>query len=283
MNEGFAKLKDIGAQKIHETTHIARLHVQALLDENFENLNSIQFLGFISILEREYGIDLSELKNNGLTYFDENIVEVKEEKKVKVFIPHKKKGTLTFFYIAIAAMVFIAFSYLNIFSTNCEVPDIIKVDNSAIESATSNLSIETVDIKTDDIEGSAIKEEVNLDNSIESNQADKVTKQKAKVKEVKKASDEIVSFKIIPTLEVWLGYIELGTHKKNQKTFTDELVLDTSKDWILAFGHGHISIEVNGIIKKFKNPKNIRFSYINGELKEIDLEEFKDLNKGSRW
>jgi len=279
MNEGFAKLKDIGAQKIHETTHIARLHVQALLDENFENLNSIQFLGFISILEREYGIDLSELKNNGLTYFDENTVEVKEEKKVKVFVPHKKKGTLTFFYIAIAAMIFIVFSYLNIFSTNCEVPDVIKVDNSAIESATSNLSIEAVGIKIDDINSSVIKE-VNLDNSTESNQADKVTKQ---VNKVKKASDEIVSFKIITTNEVWLGYIDLATYKKGQKIFSDEFSLDPSKDWILAFGHGHISIEVNGIIKKFENPKNIRFSYINGELKEVSLEEFKALNKGSRW
>ena len=279
MNEGFAKLKDIGAQKIHETTHIARLHVQALLDENFENLNSIQFLGFISILEREYGIDLSELKNNGLTYFDENTVKVKEEKKVKVFVPHKKKGTLTFFYIAIAAIIFIAFSYLNIFSTNCEVPDVIKVDNSAIESATSNLSIEAVGIKIEDI-NSSINKEVNLDNSTEPNQADKVTKQ---VNKVKKASDEIVSFKIITTNEVWLGYVDLATYKKGQKIFSNEFSLDPSKDWILAFGHGHISIEVNGIIKKFKNPKNIRFSYINGELKEIGLEEFKALNKGSRW
>ncbi|MCK4974085.1 MAG: hypothetical protein KAR81_02440 [Sulfurimonas sp.] len=280
MNEGFAKLKDIGAQKIHETTHIARLHVQALLDENFENLNSIQFLGFISILEREYGIDLSELKNNGVAYFDENTVEVKEEKKVKVFVPHKKKGTLTFFYIAIVAMIFIAFSYLNIFSPNCEVPDVIKVDNSAIESATSNLSIEAVSIKTDDINNSTelnqadkVTKQVNLDSPTESNQDNKV----------EKASDELVSFKIVPTNEVWLGYIDLATYKKDQKIFSDEFSLDPSKDWILAFGHGHISIEVNGIIKKFKNPKNVRFSYISGELKELSLEEFKGLNKGSRW
>ena len=82
---------------------------------------------------------------------------------------------------------------------------------------------------------------------------------------------------------MWLGYVDLATYKKGQKIFSDEFSLDPSKDWILAFGHGRINIEINGIIKKFENPKNIRFSYIDGELKEISLEEFKGLNKGRRW
>ena len=37
------------------------------------------------------------------------------------------------------------------------------------------------------------------------------------------------------------------------------------------------------IIKKFKIRKNVRFLYENGELKQIDLKEFRELNKGARW
>ena len=51
MNEGFDKLKSIGAQKIHEATHIARAQIQALLHERSEDMNKSQFIGFISILE----------------------------------------------------------------------------------------------------------------------------------------------------------------------------------------------------------------------------------------
>lgn len=277
MNEDLGKLKDIGAQKIHEATHISRANIQAFLHESFDDITKIQFLGFISILEREYGVNLDEVKSKGLEYFDEKTLETQEDRAVDVFVPPKKKRNLALLYITIAAVIFFAFSYLNIFSTNYEVSDVVTVDNSAIESAKNNLSIAVAEIKTDDTNGSEIKEievkDVNLDNSSGSQQ----------VKEVKKESDEIVSFKIIATNEVWLGYIDLATYEKGQKLFLDEFSLDPNKDWLLAFGHGHISIEVNGIIKKFKNPKNVRFSYINGELKEINFEEFKALNKGSRW
>jgi hypothetical protein len=289
MNEDFNKLKNIGAQKIHEETHISRANIQAFLHENFDSMSKVQFLGFISIFEREYGVNLDEVKSKGLEYFDENTPKTKEERTVDVFVPSKRKRNLALFYITIAVVIFVVFSYLNIFSINYKVLDVVNVDNSAIESAKNNLSIAVTEIKTDDINSSAIKE-VNLDNSTESNQADKVkkvieAKKVIEVNEIKKPQQpkEIVSFKIIPTNKVWLGYIDLATYKQGQKLFLDEFPLDPNKDWLLSFGHGYISIEVNGIIKKFKNPRNLRFSYTNGELKEINIKEFKALSKGSKW
>jgi hypothetical protein len=51
----------------------------------------------------------------------------------------------------------------------------------------------------------------------------------------------------------------------------------------LAFGHGNISIETNGVSHEFKTHKNMRFLYKNGVLKEIDVEEYKTLNGGKIW
>ena len=93
----------------------------------------------------------------------------------------------------------------------------------------------------------------------------------------------VTSFTIKPKIKVWLGYVDLNTHKKYQKTFEDEFSLDPSKDWLLAFGHGHVNILINGVKKEYKIKKNVRFFYKDGELKEISLEEFKELNKGDRW
>ena len=92
MNKGLKKLKSIGSQKIHETTHISKAHVQAILDEKFDNLHSVQLAGFVSILEREYDIDLSELKNNAILYFNENIQEDLEEKNVNVRSEERRVG-----------------------------------------------------------------------------------------------------------------------------------------------------------------------------------------------
>ena len=278
MSEDFDKLKEVGVQKIHEITHISKVHIEAVLHDNFENISKVQLFGFISILEREYTVNLDDLKNRAVKYFEEHTQEPNEQKKINVFQSSKKKINLIPIYIAIVIVIFASFMLLNINSSQSEVSEDIKVDNSAIESIKNNLSTVVIDNNSSIV-------------SVESNQTDKVTKQmnldsfteSNQASEVKKASDEIISFKIIPNIEVWLGYIDLQTYKKYQKIFSNEFVLDPSKDWLLSFGHGHINIEVNGILKKYEIKKNMKFSYINSELKEIDLEEFKSLNRGSRW
>ena len=66
MSEDFEKLKKIGVQRIHEATHISRIHAQAILNCSFEDMTKIQLNGFISILQREYSLDLSDLRDKSL-------------------------------------------------------------------------------------------------------------------------------------------------------------------------------------------------------------------------
>jgi len=80
-----------------------------------------------------------------------------------------------------------------------------------------------------------------------------------------------------------MGYIDLQTYKKYQKLFKDEIELDPNKEWLLSLGHGNVSFEINGELKEFNSKKNMRFIYKDSKLKEINLKEFMQLNKGSRW
>jgi len=91
------------------------------------------------------------------------------------------------------------------------------------------------------------------------------------------------SLKIIPNIKVWVGYIDLQTYKKYQKIVSDELVLDPEKNWILVCGHGDLNIEANSEIHEFKDKNNLKFSYIDGVLKKITYNEFKNLNRGNKW
>lgn len=275
MSEGFDKLKDIGVQKIHEATHISRVHVQAFLHECFDDMTKIQFLGFVSILEREYGVNLSDLKAKALEDFDAVTEKAKEEDGAKVFVS-KKKRNLTIIYIATAIIIFIAFAMSTIINPDSPTSDINGVDDSVIESAKNNMMIvarennESIEENNESIE--QVKD-VNLDKPSGFQQAP----------EVKKESGKNLSFKIIPKHELWLGYIDLSTFERDQKLFSDELSLDPDKDWLLTLGHGYISIEINGVIKEFTNPKTVRFSYINKELKELTFKEFKSLNRDNEW
>jgi hypothetical protein len=46
MNSDLNKLKEIGAQKIYEQTHVSKEHVQSILHSSFEGLSKVQFFRF---------------------------------------------------------------------------------------------------------------------------------------------------------------------------------------------------------------------------------------------
>lgn len=275
MSEDFEKLKKFGAQKIHDDTHISVVHAQAILHESFADMNSVQLFGFISILEREYALDLSELREKAKEHFKNNTPTT--DNKILSNSLIKKKRKFKPIYI-IFGVITAALSAYFIIEPSKDIS--YKIDNSTIESAKSNI----LEIQND--KNSSMTDENSTLNAEKTEELPKsVETVETEAVEIKDAGAEaqIFSFKIIPNNKVWLGYIDLKDYKRYQQVLSDELILDPAKEWLLLFGHGYVSIEIDGEIKKFTNPKNIIFSYINSELKEIDMEEFKRLNKGRGW
>ena len=138
MSYGLDKLKLIGVQKIHEVTHLTKHHVKSILDETFEGINRVQFVGFISILEREYNVDLSELKTKGMVYFQE-INDENPNSKHNVFVTPKKKKNLIPVYITLVVLIFIAVAAYSILSSSTSIKiqdkELKKLDNKIINSA----------------------------------------------------------------------------------------------------------------------------------------------------
>jgi hypothetical protein len=93
----------------------------------------------------------------------------------------------------------------------------------------------------------------------------------------------VKSFKIIPSSQLWIGYIDLSTYKKYQKLFTGELDIDPNKDWILTLGHGYVKIEIDGEVTEFNDKLNIRLLYKDSKISKISFSEFKELNRGNKW
>ncbi|OHD96796.1 MAG: hypothetical protein A3E21_03480 [Sulfurimonas sp. RIFCSPHIGHO2_12_FULL_36_9] len=277
MSSGFEKLKSIGVQKIHEATHISRAHIQGILQENFEDMNSVQLAGFISILEREYSVDLSELKNKAKEHFKNSSHSVKKAKAVNVFLAHKKKKRLTLTYI-ISGVAFVGLIAIFIISSSSD--DVVKVDNSVIESAQSNISVAQSEQNSTVVDKNSTLDEEKLEEPSSSPVPIEVVNPEAAAP---KAAIQAPSFKIMPNSKVWMGYIDLATGARNQKIFSDELLLDPAKEWLLFIGHGQMNIEINGVTTSFNNKNSMRFLYKNSELKEIDSKEFKNLNSGKAW
>jgi hypothetical protein len=275
MSDGLDRLKNIGAQKIHEQTHIARHHVQALLHEAFEDMTKIQMQGFISILQREYSVDLSEFKAKVDEYYLLNAPEI-DDGETRFFVSPTRKKKYTYVYVLIAIAVFAVaiFFTLEEINQSSEKTDNYNIDNSAIQNAQESM------LKSDKLE--ALQEAEDKNETIEEEAKEEKIKEEEKTLE-SKAVDVVKSFKIMPTSELWIGYIDRSNYKKYQKTFSGELELDPKKEWLLSLGHGYVKIEIDGEIREFNERSNLRLLYKDSNITKISFTEFKELNKGQKW
>lgn len=275
MSEGLIKLQEIGALKISEETHISKQHVQALIEENFKALHKVQFLGFISILERDYHIDLSEVKEKGLKFYSESI---SSNGTASVFIEKKSKKSSKALYIIVAFVVFVLGIYYNIDSDTSNMD----VNATQVESVTQEIEA-LVENNISDLEVSFLDANQSDEVSEDANAAVVNEEVAHEVTSSKTSNTAKKSLKIFTDKKLWFGYIELDTENKTQKSFTGEFDLDASKNWLLLFGHNNIEIELDGQVQEFEKSKNVQFLYKDGVLTQISLEEFQKLNKGNKW
>lgn len=278
MNSGLDKLKEIGAQKIYEQTHISKEHVQAIIHNSFEGLNKVQILGFISILEREYGVDLSEIRDEAIIYFDDhNNVGGEDDHGVFISTHEKKSNKSSYIFLGLLIILgALYYTYTNdlIVSKNLDDTIIEDVKENVVEQNISNYE-----------NSSASDNELDVNSTLELNTTKAQEQNDVElIKEVEEQEPlESHVLKVIPRSKVWMGYIELDTNKHHQKIITDSFELDTTKDWLIVFGHANLDIEIDGQKQSYREQGNIRFLYQNGKLEKIPFKEFKKLNRGNTW
>ncbi|WP_235853158.1 hypothetical protein [Helicobacter labacensis] len=86
---------------------------------------------------------------------------------------------------------------------------------------------------------------------------------------------------ITPKEEIWMESIDLSNKKKSQITIKDRLILETKgHKWLLAFGHGNVSLEANGQVSDFHQERPLRLLYTpkNG-LRRISYAHYQERSK----
>lgn len=291
--DGLDKLKEIGAQKIHEKTHITREHIEAILHNSFDGMNKIQFSGFLSILEREYDVNLSDVKIKGLEYYLN--LGGKMPRNSSVFIETRTKTKKTpYIIMALLVVIIVAFFILNERFFENDMEKVQDIDNENIENTKSNILPEPIldtkkEIFNSEENLSTIKieqtpQDINV--SLEKEKIQEKEKVQEKVqpnKQIKLEESTINSFKIIPNKRLWMSYRDLKEDKLYEKTFLGELSLDPKKDWLLNLGHGNTKFELDGENLDFSSVRNMKFLYKNHTLKEISSTEFKQILKDHKW
>ena len=305
--EGFNTLQELGSKEIASATHIPVAHVESILKKQYETFQKPQFFGFLSILEREYKIDLSALKQEYL--FSRAEEEISKETTIDITETSSKllengKELLVNKKVIYGAgggvVVLLLIVLLSTMDFSPTQEQKIEINNTAIDQAKKNLNIEPVHV--------ANVEEMMQNNDVESAEFGqdsqkanistvKKTPTKQKSNPVKKAKSTIDSlepvsstepmmplyFRIIPKGRLWLGIIDADTHRRRVETISEPLILDAEKSWLIVTGYGHLDMDCGDTTTKHRIDHKLLFLYEGGICQIIDKEEFKARNRGKSW
>lgn len=275
----FEDLQNLGVNPLHEHTHISRHQLELLLNKSFDQLTRVQFMGFVSILEREYAIDLTALRNE----YDTQISKQKSFEGVTPSTVLQAHSTARQKWIvgaigAIIILVLVASMTQGELST-APKEEVMQLNSAIVDVFEENNTIETnttaeANITESNISEANISEQSLLVSSYEQNSS-VVTDSTGKKFEN--------ALSINPSSKVWVGMMDVATGKKTQQITKEPIVIDTTKNWLFVFGHGRLQIVTTEGSTTLKERNAIWFAYENGSLQQLSREEFELKNHGSKW
>ena len=96
-------LEEHTIKAISEKTNISESNIDALVSSDFQKMNKVKAMGFLSIIEREYHADLSELRTEATEYYK----GIRKDESITLGLPQptEKKGKSKFFMFIIFVMI----------------------------------------------------------------------------------------------------------------------------------------------------------------------------------
>ncbi|MCK9374173.1 MAG: hypothetical protein M0P91_13405 [Sulfuricurvum sp.] len=281
----FEELQSLGVESVHEQTHISRDKIELILTKSYGEINKIQFMGFISILEREYGLDLSEIKQEFNSYQQTNGIQQSKQSIILQPAANTQQKWVVAGLSLIVVLLALGYS-LQTKMSNFPQEEVLQLSSSAIEVLDELKEVNT----TQDLN---VTQELNTTGETNATQAIDLTKTKRVsdqnvtnvTQEEKPQIDRMVKegLEIRPVYKVWFGLIDLDSGEKSQRITKDPITVDPSKNWLIVLGHGRIEIASPSGSETLRESGTVWFSVENGILKRISQEAFKERNGGKNW
>ncbi len=267
----FEALKALGADEIAAKTHIIRHNVDALLNKSFDQFGKVQFNGFVSILEREFRIDLSSYKDEYRAFHSEKKNEMPSEEPFVIrSMGNQKKRFMIPGLLAVAIATVIIAVFI---STEGRSKAPIEINNTAIDKAKETLATAST----------ASSEPGSEAYEVESVQDQKLLEQEENITEVSAEAVTHEDVVLIPRVKIWMGIINMQTHKRRVEMTKERVRLDASKEWLIVTGHGRLRIEQGEEEWVYKKRDQMLFMIENGIFQPIDQAEFRARNRGKIW
>ncbi|MDD2781191.1 hypothetical protein [Sulfuricurvum sp.] len=256
----FEDLQALGTEKIHERTHISRDKVELVMTKSYGEIGRVQFMGYLSILEREYEIDLNDLRHEYTEFCKTHAMLMPQKESVILQSVSNSKPKWIVVGVILIVLVMVAGYFLQGKMSAMPQEEVMELTTSSVE----------------------VADEINI---TENNQTNIVTAGTTEMNVTEAASVNASGkeLTIRPIYKVWYGMINMATGERVQNITAEPIIVDTSKNWLIFLGHGRIEIDSSSEKTVLKEKETVRFLFENGILKQITKDEFITRNGGKNW
>ena len=311
-NSDLDKLKSMDLIEIARTTRIDAQNLEYIINKDFEKLANFNVRGYIKILEREFGLDLSDW----LSEFEvakEGFAPVKKAKVEQVYtrkMSPERSGGGWLLWLLITVLLIAAVFYFGLYksfndflgsllgeqnkTTYSDAPIVNntqkKLENIGIDVVSRNATEDKFAIKQDLNTTPAMDDNLSslnaLDRSIRIERAsikteENSTDENATQSEPAPSKDLVLS----PRGKMWIGIIDLKSGKKREAVINSPYIVASQGDeeLLIATGHGMFEVgKADGNVSfNEKNTQKLRVK--DGNVTKISNDEFLRLNKGKKW
>ena len=268
--ESLQKLRKIGVKKINQDTKLSIGVIENILEKRFEKIQRVWIVGFLAILEREYGVDLSEWLEEYDVYLAQNVpdsADVYKIKELELDTQYQFNASQKGFPISLKQILFIVlglcgvvvvFFLIKVFSFSDTGGGDYSIVEKPIEQSSEN---KQQDIYT----------QLNLPQAQEENKSAELDKIISS-NEVQVQEGEVL---ITPKGELWFQVLNVDTKVKQDRTIREPylLKLPTQKS-VIIFGHKGFELKYKDKAQKFDGGGPIRFIIENNRLKYIRYADY---------
>ncbi|MDR2789614.1 MAG: hypothetical protein LBB59_01330 [Campylobacteraceae bacterium] len=283
-------LEKIGLREVSRKTYIELSYLKLMADRDFAKLHRIKTLGFVKIIKREYGIDMSDWVAEFEAYLHENEKKAQENredaalpveqwyKKLNLYINQQKK---IYAIIGILFLVIITAVFYALLKTR-----VTYAADTSVNSIYENITVAAANVTESESENITADNQTASDNltapiktvQIEQNQTIETPAVTPPKRTIRTAAS------ISPNIEIWVGVIDLTTFSRSAYLQGWDIKLDTSKEQLVITGHGDFRLKMEGEPIRYFNPQNMIYLHIkDGVITQINEEEFVRLNRGKNW
>lgn len=270
----FEDLQALGIEKVHEQTHISRDKLELVMGKAYGEIGRVQFMGYISILEREYGIDLNGIKEEYKAFYNDNADMMAPKPSVILQATSNSKPKWVVAGIGLIALLIVGGYILQGKLTTAPQEDVMHLTTAAVEVVDQNSDVNVTDRnETNTSAVTVAAPEIVPVPAPDLNKSVKPAKTLVSAKELS----------ILPKYKVWYGIIDVANGEKTQGVTKDPITIDTAKNLLIVMGHGRVEITYPDGKTQLDDRNTVYFASEQGAMKQISHKEFLERNGGKGW